>query len=63
MLSPSGNLLIANLGTLTAEYRGISVEELFKREPERYCRLVGGILVWIGSYLADRLLYSTRAAA
>jgi len=28
---------------LTAEYRGISIEELFKREPERYqqyCRLV-----------------------
>jgi hypothetical protein len=29
--------------TLAAEYRGISIEELFKREPERYkqyCRLV-----------------------
>jgi hypothetical protein len=31
--------------TLAAEYRGISVEELFKREPKRYkqyCRLVLG---------------------
>jgi hypothetical protein len=29
--------------TLTAEWRGISIEELFKQEPERYkqyCRLV-----------------------
>jgi hypothetical protein len=33
----------ADACTLAAEYRGISIEELFKREPERYkqyCRLV-----------------------
>jgi hypothetical protein len=40
-LSKSG--WYADACTLTAEWRGISIEELFKQEPERYkqyCRLV-----------------------
>ena len=73
MLSPSGNLLIARLmhgvdRRVSAASRSRSSVE---REPERYCRLVGGILVWIGSYLSrssfllspERLLDAERLLA